>query len=267
MTVKPPARVAAIQTSATTVTGSNLIAIRMLVENAVAQGAKLVVLPSQFSYVPEVDADLVNAREGIPSGRVQQFLSKLAAECKVWLVGGTLPIAIDSSKQVVLSALVWSEHGEQVARYDKVHLCRADFGGINPVREADYIVPGDEAVVVDTPIGKLGLAIDFDLYFPQHFQSLKAKGAEVIAVPSLFYSALGQGHWRTLLKARAIETQSYVIAANQFGELPNGQLMYGHSLVVEPWGRIMSCKETAAGVVDAEVDLARLAFLRQDIPI
>ena len=267
MPLKPPSHIAAIQTSATNVTGSNLVSIRMLIENAVRQGAKLVVLPSQFSYVPEKDAELANAREIIQSGRVQQFLCKLAAEYKVWIVGGTLPIAIESTKKVALSTLVWSDHGEQVARYDKIHLCQADLGGISPLHEADYIEPGRDAVVINTPLGKLGLAIDFDLYFPQHFQMLKAKGAEIIAIPSLFYSALGQYHWRTLLKARAIETQSYVVAANQFGELPNGHLLYGHSSIIEPWGRTLSYKETAAGVVSAEIDLARLAFLRQDIPL
>lgn len=262
---KALSHIAVIQTNATNVMGTNLVTIKMLITQAIKDGARLVILPSQFSYVPEQDDELVNAKESSQSQRVQMFLSKLAAELKVWIVGGTIPMDVDVTDKAALAVIVWSDCGEAVARYDKIHLGNFDLGGISPISEAAYIVPGDATVVVETPVGKVGLAVDFDLYFPDHFQSLRQQGAEIIALPSLFYNRLGLAHWKSLLRARAIETQCYVAAANQFGQLPNTRLMYGHSMIVGPWGSVLGCKETAAGFVTASVDLGRLAFLRHEI--
>jgi predicted amidohydrolase len=256
-------KVAAIQmASGPNVTG-NLGEARRLIAKAVEQGARLVVLPEFFAIMGMNDTDKVKVREQPGQGQIQDFLSETARHFKIWLVGGSIPLAASSPDKVRNSCLVYDEHGKQVARYDKIHLFNLELGNEN-YHEANTIEPGNQVVVVDSPFGRIGLAVCYDLRFPELFRAMK--DVDIIVLPSAFTETTGKMHWEVLVRARAIENLAYVIASAQGGYHVNGRETHGNSMVVDPWGRVLDRLPRGSGVVMAEVNPAYKTSLRASLP-
>ena len=256
-------KVAAVQMASGPNVPSNLNEAERLVEKAVAQGTRLVVLPEYFPVMGLNDMSKVAVREKPNEGVIQTFLSKTARKHKIWLVGGSIPLVASTPDKVLNSCLVFDEHGEQVARHDKIHLFNLNLGN-EQYHEGETIEPGNKVVVVDSPFGRIGLAICYDLRFPELFRAMGT--VDIIVLPSAFTETTGKMHWEVLVRARAVENLCYVIASNQGGFHVNGRETYGHSMIVDPWGKIMAEQASGAGVVGAEIDLDKLAKVRAAFP-
>lgn len=231
-----------------------------------AAGAQLVVLPENFALMPLNDADRLAAVENDGNGPIQNFLATQARNHRLWVVGGTIPLAARDSRKVRAACLVFNARGERVARYDKIHLFDVQLDNGEKYQESNSFEPGDDVVVADTPFGKLGLAVCYDLRFPELFRRLLEQGAEIFAVPSAFTAHTGKAHWEVLLRARAIENLAYIIAAAQDGRSANGRETYGDSMIVNPWGEVMTRLPHGAGHVMADCDHARLQKIRAGLP-
>nr|VFK44150.1 MAG: nitrilase [Candidatus Kentron sp. TC]VFK46594.1 MAG: nitrilase [Candidatus Kentron sp. TC]VFK59422.1 MAG: nitrilase [Candidatus Kentron sp. TC] len=259
-------KTAAIQFTSSANVEANLLETGKLVERATRNQARLVVLPENFAFMGHT-SDLIRIREPHGHGPLQEFLSQLAKKHGIWLVGGTIPLWAEDPNKVRAASLVFDDQGRQVARYDKMHLFDVVLKETGEhYRESAGMEPGPRPVVVDTPFGRLGLAVCYDLRFPELFRSLSTLGIDIIAAPSAFTALTGKAHWEILVRARAVENLAYVIAADQSGFHDNGQETYGHSMIVDPWGRMLATRERDAGPVIAEVDLDYLQTVRRDIP-
>lgn len=260
--------VAAIQMASGPNVQANLDQAERLIAEAAAQSAQLVVLPENFSFMGKTDQDRAAFAEKEGDGMIQRFLSNQAKKHKVWLVGGTIPLKSDDENKLWASCLLFNDKGEQVARYDKIHLFDVHLKEKNEsYHESKTTLHGEQPVVVDTPFGKLGLAICYDLRFPELFRTMISMGMEICAVPASFTAFTGLAHWNILVRARAIENLSYVIAAAQGGYHISGRETYGHSMVVDPWGQVLNHMGQGAGVVVAKIDLQNLASTRQHFPV
>lgn len=256
-------KVAAIQmASGPNVTG-NLAEARRLVANAAASGAKLVVLPEFFAIMGMNERDKVAVRETPGEGVIQQFLSETARQHKIWLVGGSIPLAASADDKVLNSCLVYDETGALAGRYDKIHLFNLELGN-ESYNEAATIEAGRDVVVIDSPFGRIGLAVCYDLRFPEMFRAMA--DVDIIVLPAAFTATTGKVHWEALVRARAIENLSYVIAAAQGGYHVNGRETHGHSMVVDPWGRVLDELPRGSGVVVAELNPSYQASLRKSLP-
>lgn len=263
--IKP--EISAIQMRSTNDVNENLATAAQLISAAAQHGAKLIVLPEMFALMGANETDKLEIKEVFGRGKIQSFLAKQAATHQVWIVGGTIPIAATDKNKVRAACLVYNTQGHVVARHDKIHLFDVALSESETYRESSTIEPGDELVVIDTPFGKLGIAICYELRFPGLFTYLFNLGAEIIAVPSAFTVKTGSAHWHLLTRARALDTFSYIIGACQEGEHANGRKTYGHSLIVDPWGNIIQEKTDAGpGVVYGEIDLEFLHKIRRSIP-
>lgn len=260
-------RVAAIQMASGPNIQANLLEAGRLIGVAAEAGARLVVLPENFALMGMTEFDKVEVRESEGEGPIQAFLAKQARKHGVWIVGGTVPLAADDPGKVRMASLLFDASGEQRARYDKVHLFDVQLteSGEKYV-ESETIEPGSQVVVVDTPVGRLGLAICYDLRFPELFRRMAGEGTEIIALPSAFTAVTGKAHWEVLLRARAIENLCYVVASAQGGYHANGRETHGDSMIVDPWGTVLDRLPRGSGVVVAEVDRARLADVRRTFP-
>jgi nitrilase len=256
-------KVAAVQMASGPKIAGNLNEARRLIENAAQQGAKLVVLPEFFAIMGMKETDKLAVKELPGSGQIQTFMSEMAIKHKIWLVGGSIPLQANSPNKVRNSLLVYNDLGEQVARYDKIHLFNLELGNEH-YHEADTIEAGDKVVVVDSPFGRIGLAVCYDLRFPEIFRAMK--DVDIIVLPSAFTATTGKVHWEPLVRARAIENLSYFIAAAQGGYHVNGRETHGHSMVVDPWGRILDELARGSGVVIAEVNRRYQESLRSSLP-
>lgn len=256
-------KVAAIQMASGPNVAGNLAEARRLVTNAAEAGAKLVVLPEFFAIMGMNERDKVAVREIPGEGPIQQFLSETARRHKIWLVGGSIPLAAATDNKVLNSCLVFDETGTQVGRYDKIHLFNLELGN-ETYNEAATIEAGRDVVLIDSPFGKIGLAICYDLRFPELFRAMA--GVDIIVLPSAFTATTGKMHWEPLVRARAIENLSYVIAAAQGGYHVNGRETHGHSMVVDPWGRVLDELPRGSGVVVAEINPSYQASLRKSLP-
>ncbi len=261
-------RVAAIQIAAGPILAANLDEAKRRIAEAAASGAGLVVLPENFALMGEQEADKLAVAEADGDGPIQSFLADQAARHGIWLVGGTIPIATPTPGRVRAASLVYDRQGTRVARYDKIHMfdVTVDTDNDEVYVESDTTEPGEGAVVVDTPFGRLGLAVCYDLRFPELFRYLVAQGMEILALPAAFTAATGRAHWTMLLRARAVENLCYVVAAAQGGFHVGGRETYGHSMIVDPWGTVLEEMERGRGMVSADVDLNRLRELRQRFP-
>ncbi|MES9871442.1 MAG: carbon-nitrogen hydrolase family protein [Sedimenticola sp.] len=260
-------KIAAIQMATGPNVSANLLEAERLVSEAVDNGAGLVVLPENFAFMGKQERDLCALRESEGEGPLQDFLSQLAKRYGIWLVGGTIPLEAHDNSKVRAACLVYNDQGEQVARYDKIHLFDVNLVEANEqYEESESIEPGNEPVVVDSPFGKLGIAICYDLRFPELFRSLLDKGMEIVCMPASFTAITGKAHWETLVRARAIENLSYVIAAAQGGFHINGRETHGHSMIVDPWGTILAQVPRGAGSVDTTIDLDYLRTTRRNFP-
>jgi nitrilase len=265
------------------VVSENLDEAARLIDAAVADGAGLVVLPENFAIMPRSDADRLAAVEKDGHGPIQEFLAAQARRHRVWLVGGTIPLAANSADDVQdaqvsreagmpgatkvrAACLLFNDRGERVARYDKIHLFDVSLDNGEQYLESRSFEPGDEVVVADTPCGKLGLAVCYDLRFPELFRRLLDRGAELFVVPAAFTAHTGKAHWEVLVRARAIENLAYVIAAAQGGRHANGRETHGDSMIVSPWGEVLARLAHGAGHASADCDRARLQSVRASLP-
>ena len=255
-------KVAAIQMASGPNVEGNLSEARRLVANAAEQGAKLVVLPEFFAIMGMTEQDKVKVCEKPGEGPIQRFLSETARKHKIWLMG-SLPLVASTPDKVRNSLLVFDETGAQVARYDKIHLFNLTLGN-ESYNEAQTIEAGDKVVVVDSPFGRIGLAVCYDLRFPEIFRAMK--DVNIIVLPSAFTATTGKVHWEPLIRARAIENLSYVVAAAQGGYHVSGRETHGHTMIVDPWGRIVDELPRGSGVVVAEVNPSYQASLRKSLP-
>ena len=259
---------AAIQMASSPTISVNLQEAEKLIAEAVTAGAKLVALPENFALMGNHETDKLKAKEVDGSGPIQDFLATVAKKYGVWVVGGTIPMATDVSNKVRAACLIYNDQGERVGRYDKVHLFDVNVPGTQEVyRESDSIEPGTEPQVFDTPFGRLGVAVCYDLRFPEFFRKMSVQGVDILVVPSAFTAETGAAHWEVLLRARAVENLCYVIAPNQGGLHINGRKTFGHSMIIDPWGIVLDCYKTGSGYVMAEIDPERLEKVRGAFPV
>ncbi len=259
---------AAIQMASSPNVSSNLLEAEKLLSEAAQAGAKLLVLPENFALMGAHELDKVKVREPGGNGPIQSFLSETAKKLGVWIVSGTIPLEAEAKDKVRAACIVYNDKGEQVARYDKVHLFDVSVPESNEeYRESDSIENGDLPLVIDTPFGRLGIAICYDLRFPEFFRKMQQQEVDIVVVPAAFTAETGAAHWEVLLRARAIENLCYIIASNQGGFHVNGRKTFGHSMVVDPWGVVLDCYKTGAGFVLGEIDLERLRTMRTSFPV
>ncbi|HLF96997.1 MAG TPA: carbon-nitrogen hydrolase family protein [Methylococcaceae bacterium] len=248
--------------------GANLLEAGKLVSRAAAAGAELVVLPENFAFMGLKDTDKLAHAEPEGSGPIQEFLSREAERHGVWLVGGTLPIEASQPGKVRAACVIFDAHGQVAGRYDKIHLFDVNVpGSEEQYRESETIECGSTPLVMDTPFGRLGVAICYDLRFPELFREMAEEGMDILAVPAAFTARTGAAHWEILVRARAVENLCHVVASNQGGFHLNGRETYGRSMIVGPWGDTLSCLPTGAGFACAEVDLDKMLRLRQSFPV
>ena len=261
-------KVAAIQMASGPNVKENLEEAEKLINAAVQQGSELIVLPENFAIMGMTEKDKVAIAEPIGSGPLQKYLSEQSKKHGVWIVGGTLPIKSKEADKVSAACLLYNDKGEMVARYNKIHLFDVTIEDSNEsYNESVTITPGDEVVVIDTPFGRLGLAVCYDLRFPELFRAMADVGMEICAIPSAFTRHTGKAHWESLLRARAIENLCCIIAADQGGYHVNGRETYGDSMVIDQWGTINNRLPNGTGVVVAEIDLTRLENTRKAFPV
>lgn len=256
-------KVAAVQMASGPNVAGNLKEAGRLIEMAASQGARLVVLPEYFPVMGMKDTDKIAVREQLGIGMIQSFLSETARRHKIWLVGGSIPLEANAPDKVRSACLVYDEQGELVARYDKIHLFNLDLGNEH-YHEARTIEPGNQVVVVDSPFGRIGLAICYDLRFPELFRAMK--NVDIITLPSAFTETTGKMHWEVLVRARAIENLAYVVASAQGGYHISGRETHGNSMIVDPWGRVLDRLSRGSGVIIAEVNPSYVASLRASLP-
>ncbi|MDX8386189.1 MAG: carbon-nitrogen hydrolase family protein [Gallionella sp.] len=256
-------KVAAIQMASGPNVSGNLSEARRLIAKAVEQGAKLVVLPEFFAIMGMSDQDKVVVREKPGQGQIQDFLSETAKEFRIWVVGGSIPLEASTPDKVLNSCLVFDEYGEQVARYDKIHLFNLELGN-ESYQEANTIESGTQVVVVDSPFGRIGLAVCYDLRFPELFRAMN--DVDIIVLPSAFTDTTGKMHWEVLVRARAIENLAYIVASAQGGYHVNGRETHGNSMIVDPWGRVLDRLPRGSGVVVADVNPSYQTSLRTSLP-
>jgi nitrilase len=256
-------RVAAIQMASGPNVSSNLSEAERLIGMAAAQGAKLVTLPEYFAIMGVKESDKVAAREAEGKGPIQKFLGQMAKKHKIWLVGGSVPLQTDDPHKVRNSCLVYDDKGKLAARYDKIHLFGLDLG-TERYREEKTIEAGDKVVVVETPFGRLGLSVCYDLRFPELYRAMG--DVDIIVVPSAFTETTGKAHWEILVRARAIENLAYVIAPAQGGYHLSGRETHGNSMIVDPWGVVLDRLPRGSGVVVASINPAYQASLRKSLP-
>lgn len=260
-------QVAAIQMASGTNLSANLLEAERLIAEAATSGAGLVVLPENFGLMLTPGIGGVAAAEPEGKGVIQGFLAEQALRHRIWLVGGTLPLRTSESSRAYAATLVYSPDGERVARYDKMHLFDVELEtGHERYHESADIKAGSRVVCVDTGACRIGLAIGYDLRFPELFRAMLDQGVQVIVIPAMFTVPTGRAHWETLLRARAIENLSFVVAAAQGGYHINGRETYGHSMIIDPWGTIMSRRDRGNGVITAKIDLDRQSMLRRSFP-
>ncbi|WP_275689447.1 carbon-nitrogen hydrolase family protein [Nitrosomonas sp. JL21] len=256
-------RVAAIQMASGPSVSANLEEAARLIEEAVAQEAKLVVLPEYFCIMGMKDTDKLAVREQPGSGQIQEFLSETARRLGIWLVGGSVPLASPEADKVYNSCLVYAENGEQVARYDKIHLFGLQLGQ-EKYAEEKTIKAGNQVVTIDSPFGRIGLSICYDLRFPELFRMMN--NVDIILAPAAFTSITGKAHWEVLVRARAVENMAYVIAPGQGGYHVSGRETNGDSMIVDPWGVVMERLPRGSGAVVATLDPEYQASLRTNLP-
>ena len=260
-------RIAAIQMASSPNVGANLTEAARLISRAVDAGAELVVLPENFAHMGMKELDKLTVQETYGKGPIQNFLATQADKHRVWIVGGTIPIKSDDPNRVRAACLLYNERGKVMARYDKIHMfdVKIHESGETYI-ESQTIEPGREVVVADTPFGRLGLTVCYDIRFPELFRRMVNEKVEIIAIPSAFTATTGRAHWETLARARAIENLSYVIAAAQGGYHISGRETHGDSMIIDPWGKVLDRLPRGSGFVVANINLDFLRQVRRNFP-
>jgi len=256
-------RVAAVQMVSTPRVDENLETAARLIGKAAAAGASLVALPEYFPIMGLKEGDKFRVREANGDGPLQAFLAESARQLGIWLVGGSIPLVANQEDKVLNTCLVFNPQGERVARYDKIHL----FGfqkGKERYDESATIEAGHQPVAFDTPFGRVGLSICYDLRFPELYRALGV--TDLLVIPAAFTETTGRAHWEILMRARAIENQCYVLAVAQGGRHENGRETHGNSMLIDPWGVVIDRLDKGEGVVIGEIDHARIAEVRATLP-
>jgi len=256
-------RVAGVQMASGPNVAANLNEAGRLIEIAARQGARLVALPEYFAIMGMRPADKVKVREKDGDGPIQRFLAQTARQHKIWLVGCSVPMAAPSEGKVYNSCQLYDDEGRMVARYDKIHLFNLDLGK-ERFAEEGTLEAGKQVKVVDSPFGRIGLSVCYDLRFPELYRAMK--DVDIIVVPSAFTETTGRAHWESLVRARAIENLAYVLAPAQGGYHLSGRETHGDSMVVDPWGTVLDRLPRGSGVVVASVNPAYQASLRKSLP-
>lgn len=261
-------RVAAIQMASGPNVRANFTEAGRLISRAVDAGADLLVLPENFAIMGLQEEDKVKVRETYGQGLIQDFLAEQARQHGIWIVGGTVPLTAKDSQHIRAACLLFDDKGEIKARYDKVHLFDVNMPESQEIYdESTTTEPGDSATVVETPFGRLGLAVCYDLRFPELFRRMSDEGAELFAIPSAFTALTGRAHWEVLVRARAIENLCYVIAAAQGGYHVNGRETHGDSMIVDPWGSVLDRLPRGSGFVISELDIDKVRNTRRNFPV
>lgn len=256
-------KIAAIQMVSTPVPEENFATARRLVAQAVEAGAQLVLLPEYWPIMGMHETDKVAHAETPDAGPIQAVMAELASQHRIWLIGGTLPMIAPEDGKVLNTTLVYGPDGKRVTRYDKIHLFSFTKGS-ESYDEARTIVPGGDVQTFDAPFGKVGLSVCYDLRFPELYRAMGE--CKLIVVPAAFTYTTGKAHWQTLLCARAIENQCYVLAAAQGGHHPNGRRTWGHSMLIDPWGEVQDVLEEGEGFVTGMIDADVLHRVRESLP-
>jgi predicted amidohydrolase len=260
-------KVAAIQMTSGPDVRANLDQAQGLLDEVAARGAALAILPENFAFMGLRDVDKRAVAEADGDGPIQEFLASTALRLRMTVVGGTVPLRAGADGRVAAASLVYGPEGRRTGRYDKIHLFDVDIPGrTEPYRESAHVAPGTGAAVVDTPVGRLGLSVCYDIRFPELYRHLSASGAQLLSIPSAFTAPTGRAHWETLLRARAIENLCYVIAPAQSGFHPSGRETYGDSMIVDHWGRVLQRLPRGRGSVIADIDLTAQAEVRSNFP-
>ena len=257
------ARIAAVQMASGPSVDANLKEAERLIEMAAQQGAQLVALPEYFPILGMNERDKVKVREEQGYGPIQDFLARTARRLGIWIIGGSVPLVSSVPDKVRNSCLVYDDAGKLVARYDKIHLFGFEMGS-ESYSEPRTIEPGRDIVVVESPFGRIGLSICYDLRFPELYRSMK--NVDLIVAPSAFTETTGRAHWEILIRARAVENLAYVLAPAQGGYHPNGRETHGDSMLVDPWGVIVDRLPRGSGIVIGSMDREHTARLRQSLP-
>jgi nitrilase len=262
-------KIAAVQMVSGISLQANLDAARRLIAQAAADRAQLVALPEYFCFMGRVETDKLEIAETPGHGPIQRMLAEAAAEHHVWVIGGTLPMRSPDPQRVLNSCRVYAPDGALAAHYDKIHLFRfeRDAGGTREsYDEGRAIFAGATPVACQSAGLRVGLSVCYDLRFPELYRALMTPPCDLFSVPSAFTYTTGQAHWELLLRARAVENQCYVIAPAQGGRHENGRRTWGHSMIVDPWGEVLAVRPEGEGVVLAELDPARIAEVRAQLP-
>ncbi|MDH3974599.1 MAG: carbon-nitrogen hydrolase family protein [Deltaproteobacteria bacterium] len=256
--------VAAIQMTSVNDRDENLNKANILLSEGIERGASLLALPENFSFMGK-EEEKTRVVEDLESGISLRFLKEFAFKKGVWIMGGSIPVKADSGKMYNTSLLI-NDNGDIAARYDKIHLFDVDIAGGESHRESKLVEPGKEPVTVDTPLGRLGLSICYDLRFPELYRSLTQEGAKIIFSPAAFTVETGLAHWEILIRARAIENQVYMIAPAQYGTHSSTRRTFGHAMIVDPWGKVLAKAADRETVITAEIDFSYQDEVRQGLP-
>jgi predicted amidohydrolase len=260
-------RVAAIQMASGPHVEANLLEVERLLAQAAGEGVRLAVLPEGFAFLGKTDEEQLEIAEEDGQGPLQDFLGQMARRHGLWLVGGTLPIRSGSSERLRAACLIYDDKGRRAGRYDKIHLFDADLPGSDEhYRESQVFEPGHQPLFVDSPVGRLGVAVCYDLRFPELFRRLMRAEVDIFCLPAAFTAFTGKAHWEVLLRARAIENLSFVIASAQGGYHKSGRQTHGHSMIIDPWGKILAEAGTGAGLIGASIDSEFLHTTRHSLP-
>ncbi|MGE0581387.1 MAG: carbon-nitrogen hydrolase family protein [Steroidobacteraceae bacterium] len=263
-----PARVAAIQMTSTADVAENLAQAERLLGEAAGEGAVVAALPENFAFMGAASVEKLAIAETQGAGPIQDFLARTAQRHRLMVVGGTIPLRIEGdARRVAAASLVFDAGGHCVARYDKIHLFDVDLpDATESHRESAHVAPGRQPQVIDTPAGRLGMGVCYDVRFPELFRRLVAEGAEWFVLPSAFTVPTGEAHWETLLRARAIENLAFLAAPAQVGRHAGGRQTYGDTMIVDYWGRILGRRPAGPGCVVAALDRAAQAQARARFP-
>lgn len=244
----------------------NLAVTASLLQEAAAAGARLAVLPENFAFMSADDAEKRAIAEPEETSRVLAFLSRQAAEHRMTVVGGTVALCSADAGMIRNTCPVFDADGECIGSYDKIHLFDVDLEQ-ESYRESEVVLPGDRPEIVHMGHWNMGLAVCYDLRFPELFRHYSAHGCNLFALPAAFTVPTGMAHWETLLRARAIENQAYVLAAAQSGAHPGGRKTWGHSMIIDPWGDVLAVRDEGEGVLTAELDMDFLLRARRSLPV
>lgn len=261
-------KVAALQLISNDDLESNLASIEQLLAQAHAQDVQLAILPENFAFMGPHESDKLRVAEAYGEGYVQNKLSAWARQYSIWIIAGTFPIKSHDPSRVYASSLVYSPQGECVARYDKIHLFDVAIPGEKQLSyvESDSVMPGEQPCCVELPFAKVGLSVCYDLRFAELYRYYAEQGCDILVAPAAFLARTGAAHWEVLVRARAIENQCYMIAPNQGGQHQGGREDYGHSMIVDPWGKILATCDTGEQLLIAEFDRVYLQEVRSSFP-